>query len=346
MSTSSTAPATGTSVSGAIPAFEAILSGENQDTQDESKAQPVEDDEDGNVDEVQDENADQADDGEQDEAQKAEDEPADEGDEGESDEGEEAEDDEGEEQAYTVRVDGQEVDVPLSELIKGYSRTADYTRKTQEVAAMRKAAETEAVESRALREQYAQRLEHIDAILQEADGQEPNWEQLRAEDPIEFAAQWAEHQRRAEVKMQVRAEQQRVQQLRAGEQQRVLATQLDAARAELLKAIPEWKDESKAKVERAAMKEFGKKIGFTDEELGQVADHRAVVLLRKAMKYDAMVAKRGDIKPAAKPAPKPMKPGSAATTKVTKTGDLSRAKQRLAKSGTTRDAAELFKFLI
>lgn len=346
MPSPSTAPATGTSVSGAIPAFEAILSGESQDMQDESKAQPVEDDEDDTVDEVQDENADQADDGEQDEAQKAEDEPADDGDEGESDEGEEAEDDEGEEQAYTVRVDGQEVDVPLSELIKGYSRTADYTRKTQEVAAMRKAAETEAVESRALREQYAQRLEHIDAILQEADGQEPNWDQLRAEDPIEFAAQWAEHQRRAEVKMQVRAEQQRVQQLRAGEQQRVLATQLDAARAELLKAIPEWKDESKAKVERAAMKEFGKKIGFTDEELGQVADHRAVVLLRKAMKYDAMVAKRGDIKPAAKPAPKPMKPGSAATTKVTKTGDLSRAKQRLAKSGTTRDAAELFKFLI
>jgi hypothetical protein len=41
-----------------------------------------------------------------------------------------------------------------------------------------------------------------------------------------------------------------------------------------------------------------------------------------------------------------MKPGSAATAKVSKTGDLSRAKQRLAKSGTTRDAAELFKFLI
>ncbi len=347
MSTSSTATATGTSVSGAIPAFESILSGENQDTQEPSKAQPVEDDEDEQtVDEGQDENADDQNEGEQDEAHEAEDEPADEADEGESEDEDESEDENEGDRTYTVKVDGQEVEVPLSELVKGYSRTADYTRKTQEAAAMRKAAETEAIESRALREQYAQRLEQIDAILREADGAEPEWDRLRNEDPIEFAAQWAEHQRRAEVKTQVSAEQYRVQQLRAAEQQRALAAQLDVARQELAKAIPEWADEGKAKAERAAMKEYGKKIGFTDQELAQVADHRAVVLLRKAMKFDAMVAKRGDIKPAAKPAAKPMKPGSAATTKASKGSDLTRAKQRLAKSGTTRDAAELFKFLM
>lgn len=347
MSTSSTAPATGTSVSGAIPAFESILSGESQDVQDESKAQPVEDDEDEQiVDEGQDENADDQDEGEQDEAHEAEDEPADDEDEGESEVDEESDPEDDGETAYTIKVDGQEVEVTLAELKKGYSRTADYTRKTQEAAALRKAAEAEAVESRALREQYAQRLEQIDAILQEADGPEPNWDQLRAEDPIEFAAQWAEHQRRAEVKKQVQFEQHRVQQLRAAEQRKALAAQLEVARQELIKSIPEWKDEAKAKVERAAMKEYGKKIGFTDDELAQVADHRAVVLLRKAMKYDAMVAKRGEIKPAAKPASKPMKPGSAATTKASKSSDLTRAKQRLAKSGTTRDAAELFKFLI
>lgn len=347
MSTSSTAAATGTSVSGAIPAFESILSGENQDTQEPSKAQTVEDNEDEEiVDEGQDENADDQGDDEQDEAHEAEDEQAEDEDEGESDEGEESDEEDDGEQAYTVKVDGQEVEVPLSELIKGYSRTADYTRKTQEASAMRKAAETEAIESRALRDQYAQRLEAIDALLSEANGAEPNWDQLRAEDPIEFAAQWAEHQRRSEVSRQVAAEKHRVAQLQAADQHRALAAQLEVARQKLAEAIPEWKDESKAKAERAAMKEYGKKIGFTDDELGQVADHRAVVLLRKAMKYDAMVAKRGEIKPAAKPTPKPMKPGSAATTKASKSSDLTRAKQRLAKSGTTRDAAELFKFLI
>lgn len=347
MSTSSTAPATGTSVSGAIPAFESILSGESQDVQDESKAQPVEDiEDDESVDDVQDENADDGEGVTEDEPQEGEDDGEVQDEEGESEVEEESDPEDDGETAYTIKVDGQEVEVTLAELKKGYSRTADYTRKTQEASAMRKAAEAEAIESRALREQYAQRLEQIDAILQEADGPEPNWDRLRVEDPIEFAAQWAEHQRRGEVKKQVQFEQQRVQQLRAAEQHKALAAQLAEARQKLVQAIPEWKDEAKAKAERAAMKEYGKKIGFTDDELGQVADHRAVVLLRKAMKYDAMVAKRGEIKPAAKPASKPMKPGSAASTKASKSSDLTRAKQRLAKSGTTRDAAELFKFLI
>lgn len=38
---------------------------------------------------------------------------------------------------YTVKVDGDEVEVTLDELLSGYQRQADYTRKTQEVAAIR-----------------------------------------------------------------------------------------------------------------------------------------------------------------------------------------------------------------
>jgi hypothetical protein len=37
----------------------------------------------------------------------------------------------------TVKVDGEEVRVPLSEAVAGYSRQADYTRKTQELAAQK-----------------------------------------------------------------------------------------------------------------------------------------------------------------------------------------------------------------
>lgn len=38
------------------------------------------------------------------------------------------------ESLVTVRVDGEDVIVPLSEAVQGYSRTQDYTRKTQELA--------------------------------------------------------------------------------------------------------------------------------------------------------------------------------------------------------------------
>ena len=44
-------------------------------------------------------------------------------------------------QTFRVKVDGEEVEVPLDELLKGYSRTADYTRKTQAIAEARKQAE-------------------------------------------------------------------------------------------------------------------------------------------------------------------------------------------------------------
>ena len=40
-----------------------------------------------------------------------------------------------EEPVYTVKVDGDEQEVTLSELQNGYQRQADYTRKTQQVAA-------------------------------------------------------------------------------------------------------------------------------------------------------------------------------------------------------------------
>jgi hypothetical protein len=43
------------------------------------------------------------------------------------------EDEEGEtEEVYSVKVDGEEIEVSLDELVNGYSRQSDYTRKTQD----------------------------------------------------------------------------------------------------------------------------------------------------------------------------------------------------------------------
>jgi hypothetical protein len=59
--------------------------------------------------------------------------------------GEEEEPEEQEQpQTFTVKVDGKEVAVTLDELQKGYSRTQDYTRKTQQIAEVRKQVEQEA----------------------------------------------------------------------------------------------------------------------------------------------------------------------------------------------------------
>ena len=44
-------------------------------------------------------------------------------------------------QLYTIKVDGEDVEVTLDELQNGYSRQRDYTRKTQELAEQRKSFE-------------------------------------------------------------------------------------------------------------------------------------------------------------------------------------------------------------
>jgi len=66
----------------------------------------------------------------------------------------------------TVRVDGQEVVVPLSEALAGYQRQADYTRKTQEVSEQKKQIQTAA----ALQEALARNPQETLALLQQHYG--------------------------------------------------------------------------------------------------------------------------------------------------------------------------------
>jgi hypothetical protein len=44
---------------------------------------------------------------------------------------------------YKAKVDGEEIEVEIDELINGYQRTADYTKKSQALAEQRKAIEAE-----------------------------------------------------------------------------------------------------------------------------------------------------------------------------------------------------------
>jgi len=108
--------------------------------------------------------------------------------------------------------------------------------------------------------------------------------------------------------------------------------------------VPEWKDPQKAKAEKALLVEFGRKIGFSEDELKNVYDHRAVIALRKAALYDQMVSKRKDIKPVVNNGPRPVKPSAAGRVSTTTEG--TRAKQRLAKTGRVDDAARAIELLL
>ncbi|CAB5238788.1 hypothetical protein UFOVP751_30 [uncultured Caudovirales phage] len=245
---------------------------------------------------------------------------------------------------FTIKVDGKEVEVTLDELQKGYSRTQDYTRKTQLVAEMRKQTEAELTAIRAEREQYAQLLGALSEQVKAAAEPQIDWDRLYRDDPIEYVRQREVMRENREKAAAIQSEQQRLAEISQQEQMQQLQAHKAKQSQALLEAIPTWKDPAKAKAEKTMLIEFGQKMGFTPQELGNIYDHRVVLALRKAALYDQMQAKRQGIKPVTNNGPKPAKPGAAG--RVSQMSDSVRAKQRLAKTGRVDDAASAIELML
>lgn len=242
---------------------------------------------------------------------------------------------------YKVKIDGAEIDVPEDELLKGYSRTADYTRKTQKLSEERKALEAEAQAVRAEREQYSQTLAALKAQLQSVS--EPDWATLADQDPIEFVKQKELHRDRKEKLQALEAEQRRVADLQNHEQQRALYQYVQEEQARLAQAIPEWKDANIAKAEKEKIANFALSLGYSEADIAQIYDHRAVVALRKAALYDEMMSKAKLQTEKVKDGPKTVIPGNPMPASRVKEFEKNRA--RLSQTGKPQDFVAAFKQL-
>ena len=244
---------------------------------------------------------------------------------------------------YRVKVGKEEVEVPLDELLKGYSRTADYTKKTQEVAEVRKQVEAERQkieEASRLRDQYAERLSVIEQMLNQTEKAE-DLSALKEVDPIGYAVKVAEQAEREKQLSAVRAERQRLAQQQQAEQSERLQAHLANEAAKLRETIPEMSDSTKAEVVKREIRDFAKSIGFSDQELAAVYDSRAVTTLYKAMQYDKLMKGKSDATKKVAQAPKMLKPGTS-TPEARATEQDKKLRQQLRKSGKKDDAARLF----
>lgn len=248
-----------------------------------------------------------------------------------------------------VKVNGEEVEVTLDELQRGYSRQSDYSRKTQQLAEERKAFLSEAEAIRQERAQYSTLLTALQQQLQSQQQleQQPDWDRLYDEDPIQatkLERQWRKVQEDRQAKFSaIQAEQQRVNQAleyQTAEQMKALLVQQAQRIPEI---IPEWKDEKVATEGKKQLRGWLADQGLNEVEINSLSRAEHVAILRKAMLYDLGQRKA---QAAVKPQPmatRPVRPGSAAVAPSSKgVTDASRAKQRLAKSGTVTDAAAVF----
>ena len=240
--------------------------------------------------------------------------------------------------SYTVKVNGQELDVTLDELRNGYSRDADYRQKTEELSNQRKNFQSE---SEKQRQDYSQKLNELNQRLStaqqnlNAEINSADLDRMYDEDPTEAA--------RVERKLKKKQDalNQSLQQAQA-EQKEQFSSFLQDQQRKLVSKMPEFSDPAKASNLKANMKSTLNNYGFNDQEVAQVYDHRIVMLVNDAMKYRSMQNSKPNI---AKKITKPSKPFSSGVKQGKSEANLKLRREkfsRLKSSGSMKAAQDVF----
>ena len=245
-------------------------------------------------------------------------------------------------QAYTVKVDGEEFEVTLDELRDGYQRQSDYTRKSQSLAEQRKAYEANLQAVQNERNQYAQVLEQMseNQNYQLQQFEDINWKELKDDDPMEYMEKRLEYQEAKDRISQLNNERARVHQQNQSEITQVLTEKVQKEAELLSAALPEYADPgSNLKTD---IRNYALSLGFPENEIDSISDHRVVLVLHKAMMQDS--AAKGVKK--VKVAPKVVKSGTPQTKSQKVKRGVQAKRERLSKTGNQRDAADVFLDLI
>lgn len=246
-----------------------------------------------------------------------------------------------------VKIAGEDREVTLEEALKGYSRTEDYTRKTQELAERRKALEPEFLGVRDERQKYAVLLGQLEHSLAEqaAVVGRPDWAKVQAEQPEEFPAlyaSWAAYdERMAAIRKERTDAEAVVARDRAESDKQYLAQQ----KAKLLEFIPEWSDTKVAKAEKEKLVAFALDAGYSPEEVDLVVDARIIRVLRKAMLHDQAQKDKPKIQQRIEKV-LTATPGPASGVGKPPVSEVTRRLQRLAKTGKQSDAAAAFEAML
>ena len=246
-----------------------------------------------------------------------------------------------EEQRFVVKAAGEEREVTLQELIEGYQKGTDYHKKTNQLAEQRKAVEAErsAIEqAKQARDAYSQRLQAMDNFLnQQMRGEDI--ESLKDVDPIAYAVKVAERTQQEKQIQQIRAEQQRIAREQHAEREAQMERHLVEEAKRVAEAIPDYGHPEKGEKVRSELRSFAKSIGYSENELANATDSRAVLTLWMASQYQKL--QKSGVNKKVVEAPKSLKSGNS-TGKTIATEQAKADFARLKKTGSRQDAAKVF----
>ena len=246
----------------------------------------------------------------------------------ESEEATEESDDEAEEEEQSqdevpailkLKVNGEDVEKPLDEVVALAQQGLDYTQKTQQVAEQRKELEAYAQQIQLQEQAFQEQMQLNNVLIEDVakitslDQQlnqyaNVNWQQLSDNDFVEaqklfFSYNQLQTERSALVS-QFEAKKQQVVQ----KQSQLMAEKIAKGKEVLAKEIPNWSPET-----NQALLSTGKDYGFSDAELNSIVDPRHVKVLHDAMQWrklqqNSVVKKKvSNAKPVVKPGSKDTK---------------------------------------
>lgn len=249
---------------------------------------------------------------------------------------------------YEVTLDGQKSKVKVAELVKGYQRQADYTKKTMETAEQRKQFEQLQTQAQAERQAYAQHIQGSQQALKnlvESGGIRPPDNTLIESDPQEFLRQKARWDQANQVWSD---NQQKLQQIQQQEQQtsrQRYDDYLKTQNEQLIAKLPHWTDEAKRTAEVSEIKQFLQDRGVSPQAFN-AGDHAVILMARDAMLYakEKATAEKAKAKLEKAPMAPAVKPGTARESSGPQVNKA--ALGRLKSSGKVDDFAAFYKSLM
>ena len=218
-----------------------------------------------------------------------------------------------------LKVNGEDVEKPLDEVVALAQQGLDYTQKTQQVAEQRKELEVYAESIKAQEQAFHEQMQLNNVLIEDVakitslDQQlnqyaNVNWQQLSDNDFVEaqklFFSYNQLQQERSQLVSQFEAKKQQVVQ----KQSQLMAEKIAKGKEVLAKEIPNWSPET-----NQALLSTGKDYGFSDAELNSIVDPRHVKVLHDAMQWrklqqNSVVKKKvSNAKPVVKPGSKDTK---------------------------------------
>ena len=266
---------------------------------------------------------------------------ADDEDEGADESDADVEEDEPSEQLFTVKVDGRDQQVPLTELLRGYAGQAYIQKGMKEAAAIKQqaAAVYEALNNE--RQQIAQFAQAVQTGQVPMRPPEPPSEELLARDPIGFVEARHRYEKEVAAYQQGQYAMQEMSARQAQAQEQAHRAMLAEEHQRLSQVIPAFaKPETAAKVKQDLLKAGQEVYGFELDELRGVADHRMLRVLHDAAQYRRIMAgKATDKQPSQAPKTPVIKPGVKAAPQASKRVKSEKAKAQMKRSGTVDDVA-------